>query len=164
MDLTKLKQRFEIMDSLHEASHAVMALLVGAYVGDVYLGGSSMDGDFGYCRRSAAPDDLSEVLIKFAGVGGELIHRNETCWSFLFRSSGRGDWKDAAPYIERIGGDRRAVVKQAKAAVTRLLKENWAWVVAVADKLRGQRHLTGEQIWDLVPYLYVQVGEAYSPR
>ena len=127
MDLKELKQRLEILDSLHEASHAVMALLVGASVVEVRLRDSKL------CQRGPAHDDLSEVLIKFAGVGGELIHFNDEDWSFRFRSSGRGDWRDAGPYIERIGGDRRAVIKQTKAAVTRLLTENWVWVVAVAD-------------------------------
>ena len=130
MDPTELKQKLEIINSLHAPN---------------------WDDDFGYCMRGQAPDDMSELLIRFAGVGAELVHLNDKCWSFLFRSSGRGDWKDASSYIERIGGDRRAVIKQAKVAAINLLKENWAWVVAVADELRKQRYLTGEQVCALEP-------------
>jgi|ERR1039458_2405393 hypothetical protein len=146
-----LQQKLEIMNSLHEAGHAVMALLVGAYVVEIQIHSANRAGGFGYCKRSPAPDDMSELLITFAGVGAELVHRNDICWSFLFRSSGRGDWKDAASSIERIGGDRRAVIKKAKASVICLLTENWEWVVAVADKLREHRSLTGEDVWDLNP-------------
>ena len=151
MDLTELKQKLEIINSLHEAGHAVVTILVGTQLLQVQLHAPNWDDDFGYCMRGQAPDDMSELLIRFAGEGAELVHLNDKCWSFLFRSSGRGDWKDASSYIERIGGDRRAVIKQAKVAAINLLKENWAWVVAVADELRKQRYLTGEQVCALEP-------------
>ena len=72
-------------------------------VGEVQFNAPNLAGGFGRCKRSLAPDDMSEVLIKFAGVGAELVHRKATYWSFCFRSSGRGDLKDAAPFIERMG-------------------------------------------------------------
>jgi hypothetical protein len=97
-------------------------------------------------------DNESQVLIKFAGVGAELIQRDMgQAWSFLFASSGRGDWKQSQWHIERMGGDKRQVIKSLKAKTTQLLKDNWAWVTSVADAIREKRFLACKDVLALRP-------------
>ena len=70
-------------------------------------------------------------------------------WAFLFRSSGRGDWRAAQPFLGEARKDRRVSVRDAKSKVTRMLQENWDWVLAVSNELRKKRVLTGDEIKNL---------------
>jgi hypothetical protein len=150
-------KRCEIYDehnSIHESGHAVVALLTGTALGYVELSDpSDFHGNTGGCHRGAAPDVEAEVLIKLAGVGAELIFREMgLAWTFLFESSGRGDWKDLQPFLNQMAGDRKKNLRAAKANVARMLRENWGWVLAVAERLREQRFLLGRELLALTSH------------
>jgi hypothetical protein len=72
-------------------------------------------------------------------------------WSWLFRGTGTSDWQKAQLYLADISGDRRAVIKDAKSKVARLLNDNWSWVLAVSKRLREERYLTGGEVAGLAP-------------
>jgi len=157
MSVTHMKQYYEKLDVIncyHEAGHAVMALMLGADFQYVELTHPSQDGGhvFGRSARIGLVDSESQVLIKFAGVGAELIQRNMGhAWTTLFASSGRGDWKQSQWHIERMGGDNRQVIKSLKAKTTQLLWDDWAWVTSVADAIREKRFLACEDVLALRP-------------
>jgi hypothetical protein len=135
-------------NAIHEAGHAVMALLLGVPLCRVWL---SEDNDgFGGCAHLIR-DCETEVLIKFAGAGAELILRGFGGWSILFASSGRGDWREAQFYLRDIGGNHKALVRDTKSRVTQLLRDNWSWVLAVSQKLREKRYLEGCEVAALAP-------------
>jgi hypothetical protein len=73
----KVYELLDEVNAIHEAGHAVMALLLGVPLGYVQLNHPSYDGGngFGCCARGDATNCEAEVLIKFSGVGAELIHR-----------------------------------------------------------------------------------------
>jgi len=81
-----------------------------------------------------------------AGVSAELIARTGWSWSAAFPSAGRGDWQSAQSLLDEIGGNRRAVVREAKAKVARLLKDNWGWATGVAALLQQERRISGKQV------------------
>jgi hypothetical protein len=152
----KNHSRYKLLDeinSIHESGHVVIALLTGTTLGYVELSDpSGFYGNTGGCHRGAAPDVEAEVLIKLAGVGAELIFREMgQAWTFLFESSGTGDWKDLQPFLNRMAGDRKKNLRAAKAKVTRFLLENWEWVVAVAERLRENRFLMSPEVESLRP-------------
>jgi hypothetical protein len=146
---------YELLDELnafHEAGHAVMTLLMAVPLGYVQLmTHPSQDGNgFGRTARRKAEDPESEVLIKFAGVGAELIHRKGGMqWSWLFEGTGKSDWQKAQPYLNALEGSCRAAVKNVKAKVAQLLRDNWSWVSVVASRLRERRYLTGAEVAEL---------------
>jgi hypothetical protein len=134
-------------NAIHESGHAVITLLLGITLHYVWLNDPSGGEEFGECARLDAPDYESEILIEFAGVGTELIHRKMgRRWSFLFASLGRGDWREAQWRLERMGGNRKALVRVAKSRVTQLLEDNWSWVLAVSQRLRKKRYLSGAEV------------------
>lgn len=142
------------VNAIHEAGHAIMTLLTGEALGFMELKHPSEDG-WGQgrsARRGPALTPENEVLIKFAGVGAELIYRNMgSAWSYLFRDVGKLDWEKAQPYLRKIEGNRKAVLKNLKSKVIQMLKENWDWVLAVAKKLREKRRLSGAEVEALAP-------------
>jgi hypothetical protein len=141
--------RLDELNAIHEAGHAVVALLLGTTLCYVQLNHPSQDGGngFGRCARLAARDCESEVLIKFAGVGAELIHRKmRGAWSLLFSGSGKGDWREARLQLNSMCGNRKALVKAAKSRVTNILEDNWGWVIATSQQLREKRCLTGVEV------------------
>jgi len=149
MSKERIYELLDEINAIHEAGHAVVTILVGVSLGCVELVHPSQDvGDeFGRCYRGITTDSETEVLIKFAGVGAELIHRNKgEKWSSPFASSGRGDWQAAKPYLDANGDNRRAAVKSAKSKVTQLLRDNWSWVLAVSSLLREKRFLFGSEV------------------
>jgi len=106
MSKERIYELLDEINAIHEAGHAVVTILVGVSLGCVELVHPSQDvGDeFGRCYRGITTDSETEVLIKFAGVGAELIHRNKgEKWSSPFASSGRGDWQAAKPYLDANG-------------------------------------------------------------
>jgi hypothetical protein len=136
-------------NAIHEAGHAVVTLLLGVFLDCVRLMTHPREDGNGHgrCARGNTKDSEDEVLIKFAGVGAELIHGNKGMqWSWLFRGTGKSDWNGAQSYLSDIGGNRRAVVRNAKLKVTRLLQENWGWVLAVSHRLRDKRYLSGAEV------------------
>jgi hypothetical protein len=151
MDTDNYFQRLDRLNAIHEAGHAVMTLLTSTPLGCVSLGPPDVSGNFGGNRRAICEDPACEVVIRFAGVGAELIERNENCWSFLFRSSGRSDWKGAQSYIGLQGGDVRACISNAKTEVLKLLRGHWQWVESVADELQRSRFVMGAQVEVLRP-------------
>jgi len=152
--MKQIYERLDIVNCYHEAGHAVMALVLGADFQYVELAHPSQDGGNGFGRsaRNGIVDNESQVLIKFAGVGAELIQRNMgQAWSFLFASSGRSDWKQSQLCIKWMGGDKRRVIKELKAKTTQLLKDNWAWVTCVAEAIREKRFVGCEDVLALRP-------------
>jgi hypothetical protein len=144
MTLLELVDR---INALHEAGYAVMVVLTGGTVGFVRtVTSADTPGDFG-CTYSSGPSASEKrLVVVLAGVGAELIARTGWSWLAAFRSAGRGDWQSAQSLLDEIGGNRRAVIREAKAAVTRLLTENWDWISAVAGLLEKERHFSGEQV------------------
>lgn len=141
---SRANERLDTINSIHEAGHTVMAMLVGAKVRSVYLDLPCVDGRFGSMSRTYLGDE-EELLIKFAGVGAELIYRGLT-WTWLFSGSGKDDWERAQWNIDKIGGDRRKVVRDAETKVMRLLTLHWDWVLAVASELRAKRRMMEEEL------------------
>lgn len=153
-----MNAKWDEINAIHKAGYAVVALVLGVPVLTVWM---EADGDpFGGCCRAQAQDSKSEVLIKFAGVGAELIFREFRGWSLLFTSSGRGDWLEAQAYLNSIGGNRKALIRDMKSEVTQLLKDNWTSVLAVAQKLREQRCLGFYEVASLVPSCICSKEEA----
>jgi hypothetical protein len=135
------------MNALHEAGHAVMVVLTGGTVRFVYLADpAGAFSDIGCTKSSEESDPEKRILTVFAGIGAELIHREAAYWSTLFEGVGRGDWRNAQPLLREIGGNRRQIIGETKAEVTRLLSENWEWVNEVATLLQKERHINGEQV------------------
>jgi len=83
--------------------------------------------------------------VALASAGAEIIGCTGDSWSERFKSSARDDWRKAQLYLNEIGGDRRAVIREAKAEVTRLLLENVDWLNAATDLLQKERCITGNQ-------------------
>lgn len=144
-------QRIQRLNAIHEAGHAVMTLLTGTPLVCVRLGHPDDPDGFGGSYRSNCHEAEAEVLIRFAGVGAELIERNERCWSFRFRSSGREDWRDVQRYIDVLDGDRKACIRTMQTKVVKMLREHWPWVQAVADELQRSGVVPGACIEALRP-------------
>jgi hypothetical protein len=153
MDNTTYFERLDRLNAVHEAGHAVMTLLTGTPLGFVRLGHPDDPDSFGGNHRANCYEPEDEVLIRFAGVGAELVERNERCWSLLFRSSGGEDWMGAQRYIDALDGGRRACILTTKTKVLTLLHENWPWVQAVADELQLSRFVMGAAVEALRPAL-----------
>ena len=65
-------ERLDECNAVHEAGHAVVALLLNVPVHFVHLNLPDPDRGAGRCYRMKA-DPESAILIGFAGVGAELI-------------------------------------------------------------------------------------------
>jgi len=150
LNIDELKLVSDEMGSIHEASHAVMSVLVGSSVVGVWLEGRGSNY-VGFCESTIATAPQDEVAIKFAGVCGELIETQQSCWSICFRDSGRSDWRSSQVSIDHIGGDRRKAIREAKATRLDRLTQHWPWVLAVAHKLRETRYLCGDEVLALRP-------------
>jgi hypothetical protein len=145
------RELLDEVNSIHEAGHAVVAVLLGVEVFYVLSPFPSTAYDLGECSRSSNVSDEDDVLIKFAGAGAEVMHRKIT-WTMAFRSAAGGDWKASQEAIDRLTLvlPRKQVVKNAKARVIALLTTHWATVLAVAAALREKRRLSGEEVQQIV--------------
>jgi len=145
--LDDLYTTLDELDSIHEAAHAVLTVaLMGASFHCVELPYPTSAGSGGgRSRRFDRGDDSTALIIGMAGAGAEILHRPDIGWSWTsrFQSSARGDWKLAQEKINRLAlnGDRKQVIKDAKAKTLTYLAGHWDWVLSVASALRKYRYL-----------------------
>ena len=163
-------QQLDRVNARHEAGHMTIYKLFGGTWGAVWIldPDKTSGGWAGNTNLGTGIFDLDlkkRLLVNLAGVGAELLDSRMPwpwahhpprggeehplqpgSWTELLRTTGSGDWKAAKRHLDEIGGNRRAVMREAKTEVTRLLSENWEWVTAVTDLLLKERYLYGKEV------------------
>lgn len=152
-----VNQILDEVHAIHEAGHAVLALMLGGTVESIQFHDDyAWNGSAAVARCFVSHNDPeAEALINLAGAGAEILFRDNCTWSQVLESTGRGDWKKAKEAIDMMArcsctGDRRQAVKECKTKVINLLTQHWSKVLAVATALRKKRYLSGKDVQSIL--------------
>lgn len=127
--------------SIHEASHAIIALSVGCHVRGCSIspdGSGRTSVDFLDAFSQAADTSRRLFMVSLAGSMG----------ASLFRGTDSGSAEDMRLQIEGMAGLSRAGIstRRLRRQVKTLLLKHSEWIETVADALDSGRTLTGAEI------------------
>jgi hypothetical protein len=123
--------------SIHEASHAVAARLVGLPCHWVSVGLDDGAVDF------PVDGSVASVVALMAGSVGEQLFLGD------YTVGGRGDWEQASEWLEYLGYDDADAAMWWRWTLD-LLREHVDLIERVATALMGARWLSGDEIDALV--------------
>lgn len=171
--------------AVHEAGHAVAAIVQGGWVDAVHLrtraeclAGDVIETDRGaritalgavesmifsdfpgrlidhYMDKGLPPlrRDLAikDMVVLFAGPYADIRQRRQAPFWAMHLPGARGD-NDLILAIGNLLPDGKAAIDEAARIASRLVKDYWPYILAVADAIHMNRYTPGEVIESIVP-------------
>lgn len=171
MNLAKREQQERHVTALHEASHAVMTVLLGGTVDavfmdddynddDYYIGRQEEDTPHPRCYSDTPVEHEMAVLVHFAGLAAECVFLGMT-WSKTINHvyGGMKVWLQAADcrgakgVIDLIAKDDRhhkQVVRHYQKLSIVVVRRHWKYIQTVANALLAKDELDGDEVKQLL--------------